>query len=276
MKKIIFAVLLVVSSGAMAETYRAETDLSYVGKDNGYGGGYDGLNFRGTYYFSAVDDSNGPLAEAAFISRNSSVFGLLGYGNPRHGDVKVVTYGLGATYINDIGLLFGAHYMVENYNDVHSEDQSDFDDIQFQFGTYVADTGLLTFDFNVTQATQVDGDEEDANLLAVNYKHLLQFKNEAALALDARFAYTNFEDEDAYDLRSLTLGGDYYFNAALSLGLLGGVISSDSSQSGYRYGANAKYYFNSHIGLSVSAERVDGSDGWYEMTTYGLGVMGRF
>ncbi len=164
----------------------------------------------------------------------------------------------------------------ENYNDVGSEDQGDFDDIQFQFGTYVADAGLLTFDFNITQATDVGGNEEDANLLAVNYKHLLQFENEAALALDARFAYTNFEDENAYDLRSLTFGGDYYFNSALSLGLLGGLISSDSSQSGYRYGANAKYYFNSHIGLSVSAERVDGSNGWYELTTYGLGVMGRF
>lgn len=270
----IFTILLGLSCGAVAEAYRAETDFSYVGKDDGSDGGYDGLNFRGTFYFSPVDDSNGPLNEAAFISRSSSVFALLGYGNPRHGTVDVSTYGLGGAYINDLGLLFGAHYILENYSGGGAE--SEVDDVLLQFGTYVADTGLLTFNFHVGQATQYDGDEKDANILAVNYKHLLQFEKERALALYGRFEYTNFEEEDAADIRSLLFEGDYYFNSVLSLGLLAGFGRSDWDQSGFRYGANAKYYFNHHIGLSLSAERLDVSDTSYEMTTYRLGVVGRF
>lgn len=274
MKKVILTALLIAGTGAMAETYRAETDFSYVGKDDGSGGGYDGINFRGTYYFSDVDDSNGPLAEAAFISRSSSFFGLLGYGNPRHGNVDVGTYGFGGAYINDSGLLFGAHYILENYSNSGAE--SEVDDVLLQLGTYVADTGLLTFNFHVGQATQVDGDEKDANILAVNYKHLLQFEEERALSLKGRFEYTNFEEEDAADLRTLLFEGDYYLNSALSLGLLGGFGRSDRDHNEYRYGANAKYYINSHLGLSASYERVDISDASYEMTTYQLGVIGRF
>lgn len=274
MKKVLLSLtLVIVATTAFSESYRAEADFSYIAKDDNVGG-FDGVNFRGTYFFSDVTDTNVPLAEAAFLSRASSIFAVLGYGNPEQGNIDVGTYGFGGAYINDAGLLFGAHYVLQDYSGGGAE--SELDDVLLQFGTYIDNDGLLTFNFNVGQATQVDGDEKDANIVSVNYKHLFQYDNGMALGVKAKFAYTNFEEEDAADLRNLTLGGDYYINSNLSIGLMAGFTRSDASNSAVHIGGDIRYYFNSHIGVYVSAERFDYSDTQYEIDTYQLGIIGRF
>lgn len=78
MKRSMLALLIaVVSTGAAANSYQNESSVDYANGDiNGVD--VDGWQLKHQYFFNAVDTSGKtPLAEAAFINKNASVFGSL-------------------------------------------------------------------------------------------------------------------------------------------------------------------------------------------------------
>ena len=125
MKRSMLALLIaVVSTGAAANSYQNESSVDYINGDiNNVD--VDAWQLKHQYFFNAVDTSgNTPRAEAAFINKNSSVFGTLSRINVDHplGDTDLNGWSVGGEYMdqshNFYGKLEWLHYSGTDYQEV--------------------------------------------------------------------------------------------------------------------------------------------------------------
>ena len=113
MSRSLLALCLILSHQiTQADQYQFEVDAQLTDTETDSKVEMDGYSVQGRYYFSPVDDSKGPKAEAAFINRSGSL--NIGYqdfeieqGSFSRGDSHLSSFG--GTYITEqSGWIFGA------------------------------------------------------------------------------------------------------------------------------------------------------------------------
>ena len=276
------ALLALSSAPLMADVYNVEIDGSYneaeIGKIES-----DVFVLKGSYFFGGVDDSKGPLAEAAFIDRASNVSLTYGNGDTDPGDAGVEEFGVGGRYVNkESGFIFSADYDLQQV-DFKGSSKAELETFRFEAGLYVVEQGALTALFNTRRTDAEESSNSPSNVekakqYGVRYAQLIDFEGERSLKVDASYVYTDFKEDDDDSVSNLDIKADYYFTRQLSAGInLGYVFVSDSdTDDAPRYGINGKYFFNNQVSAYASLERVDFDESDETIDTMSIGLQGRF
>jgi hypothetical protein len=201
MKKLILGTVIaaLTTAGAYAEDYQFELGAAYVTGDS-FGADYDGFGFSGEFHFDKVDTSKGPLNEAAFLDKSSSVGAVWA---TTEFDVP------GADAEDDITLLgrfvTGSDWIIEGS---YQDKDDDGAIVTVGGGVYLNDTTDLVVSYQKY-------DDVDVSSLGADMHGLYSLNGGAALAYDLGASYLDVYDDTGYELRG---GLEYYFNKSLSIG----------------------------------------------------------
>lgn len=257
MKKLLLTAVISVLSLNAAHAYQVELNggLSFDGHPSNTNDTL-GVDGSATYYFNAVQGKTGPLAEAAFIERASSVTAGYGYFHNDTVDAKAHAFGLGGeVYVPNTNF-----YAAAAVGTVKPEG------VEHPGGIYSAEIGYLPITnllLTVGAAGEIDTLSDEKVYPTVSAKYLTKVgDNDVNLEGDAIFT----DNGDTY-----TVSGDYYVDRKLSLG---GSLSTttDQNDDNVTIGLNARQFIADNIsfqgGLAVGLTN--------EHSNFGLNVGGTY
>ncbi len=182
---------------AIADTYQAEVGAKAARWDlDGVNSSLNSYTANGKYYFNAVKTDNLPLAEAAYLGKNSNAFLNLTrqYGHGYVADVKKYSAGV-EVYIPE-------NFLYIRVEGVHRRYEWDSDT------SALTTIGLTPLD-GLRVSTSWDSDESyNAN---VDAKYVAALGNDHYINVEASLADTDWGTFKA-------IGGDYYFDNTFSVG----------------------------------------------------------
>ena len=259
MKRSLLALFLTaITSSSFAYIAQMDAGYTYVNHDDDYTDSDNRADLKGTFYFEPVQSSKGPLNEGAFLNHASNVYGAYDYtqqkseryniedqmGNigtrkyeyQNHNFVVGVEYFYQQFYFNaDIGM---------NHEKYQEKDRfsygSDYYKDEYDRTNYRALVGYMPMS-NLLVAAGVDGyngdDEDDEdNAFAIKAKYVFP--------VGMADQYVNLEADGAFgDEDHLTVGADYYFNKALSLGAAYSFEDNGDDDIDY-FAIRSKYFLN--------------------------------
>jgi len=139
---------------------------------------------------------------------------------------------------------------------------------------YNTSTLLLKISSNQNE-NQVSGNETDFSTISLNYKTLLELKNENSLIIRVRYGRTNYEEDQFKDFGSFLLGADYYFGRQLSVGFNTDRFRTQVGDKAQRFGINSSYFFNNQIS-AYGSYGVTANDNTSNLRTFRIGLQMRF
>ena len=221
--------------------------------------------FGGEYYFGGVDDSKGPLAEAAFVDRSSSIFAAYSYAEFDFdgGEVDTDQYSFGGRYVDkDSGWFVGGAYTISETDDI------DVDTYGIRFGRYIADYTTLALSYEIS-----DSDGSDSDDIGIDIEHIEELSGERFLSLDIQFLYT---DPDIGDELFTTSGSlTYYINRNLGFG--GSLSATDADEVNENsYSLFVTWFPSTNFELSAAYSMTDIDDSDTEISEFLLGAAIRF
>lgn len=246
----------------LADSYRVQVDAGVSVVDSRR---YD-INLAGIsgrYYFDQVDTSQGPLDEAAFLAKASSVAlaytgGELEFDDDRN-DYDIEAVGGSFRYVlPGTDLILGLNLAESESNEV------DFSTFGFTFGYYLTETSTLELDIAQTE------DDDDSYYLeeqnyALHYRYLWLGEG-LSLAVEASAGRTEWEDgdessPDEFGSNWVSLGLVHYVSNSLSINVGGRVSHQDAELTSYFGGV--KYFIGGGdfaVALQFFTEKDDVND----------------
>lgn len=219
-----------------------------------------------TLYLNPVDDSKGPLSEAAFLSKASSV-SISEFRSER--GLRQQAFEL--QYVFN-GIIFNADYtdaklvagsalpqgiLIPNSNGEES--------YLLGMGVYLSDRQTLTAGYRSVEVPNARDEEE----YSLAYKHLYDVEGGVA-GVDAVFSYSE-------DVIAWQLGLDFFISNQLSLN--GGVFGEDGApddESGYFLGVDYFFTPKVHVGLQAAGSKFDLDNEAENSKSYNINLGFRF
>jgi len=234
---------LILSTAAQAD-YRWEADLGLSGGDvNAIGAG-------GTYYFGGVDDTKGPLAEAAFTDHSSSasVNYTDGKTNGDRDDLEFKSYGIAGRYItDDEGWIFDLGYArnePENPLDI-GPDEFEIDTLSVGVGKYLTDTTTLVFSYQ-----NQDADEGgDLDSYRGDLEHLW-LADWGAIKFAGAYGWVDVDSNLGDDIDIYEVGATVYPWKWLGIGA-GYRNTENDLQEVEQYVASVEYFINDDVAVAL-------------------------
>lgn len=225
-KNIITVCALVVSGAAAADSYQVDLEaLASHTKIDGFDSKVKTYGLGGAYYFNAVSTINVPLAEAAFLGKNSNIYAgaLRSSWSGEHFN----SYLVGAEfYIPENFLYVNAGARRVTGNNVTDND-------------WHATVGITPLD-GLLVTTSYYGDEGyDANISA---KYVMGIGSENFVNVEATLM-----DTDSGTFKEL--GGDFYIDTSFSVGGAVSELNSDNT-----YTLRTRKFFSEQISGELSYE----------------------
>ena len=251
MKKLIItsSLLTIASFSALAQdTFTSSVSGSYTDSDN-----VDQYSVVGSYYFSPVSTSKGPLAEAVFLNRSNSINAGFNRSEIDFGgnSDSFNSWRIGGTvHVEDSGLFLNAGIAHAN--------GSNNSNYGLGAGYYLAK------DWTVGINTNFDEDLEYLGV-SVDTKKLYDLGGDTYLNLSASI---NNPDQGS---TGYAAGADYYLNKHLSVGV--GRSWSGSFTDGTT-ALNSNWFFSETASVSVSIARTEIDS--FSDNTFSLGASVRF
>ena len=262
-KVLCMGIITTISISAYAGTYNKEIVLGHKDAWNS-----DTIGLTGTYYFGEVDDSLGPLAEASFLSPQSSVGAWTSQRTRENAPntEKRDQSGAFGTWHSGNGL-----YLSAGYNKREEK-------IRQPSGTVTPDgtrqwtTGTLGYYINDTTTAWVGYREWKNTTVGSSYKqtrqnvgikHLMTL-GDSHLALQAeQFQAT---DNDNWDYTELETKATYYpaNNIGFSVGMLDTNYKDDLAHPGWdntEYSLGTEYFISPTMSLGMTMNRTEWSGG---------------
>lgn len=264
MKKTLLAAsiaALAFAPAAYAENYQMEGGIGYGYYDFDDGGSADLFMADFTYHFEQVSTAGHPLNEAAFLERSTNVYGGIDYIKDDDSD-KYQTLELGVeAFIED----FYVNANIDrNFNPSWLSNTTDFN---IKLGFLPMDGLLLTLGYELEE----DGnwaEDKDLGTISLGGKFVTPLDGEMALNLEAEVGFQDDNDDTVV----YTLGGDLYFNHAVSAGLW--VSDTDKSDDKTEFGIRGKYFVTPLV--SLEATFINNLNNEKKDTAFGLGANIRF
>lgn len=275
MKLAVFTAIVAASSftlapSVLAEAYQTEINASYNESESDlYPSDNYSISLMGTRYFSPVDTTRGPLAEAAFLQKVSSFSLLLANNDYESYSQNSDSYFRGARvtyFIPDslffIGAAIAENKMVGTY--YYHGDYSYQENIPTDWDTQVhATLGIAPIDGLQVWSTFSD-DVSVSDYWNLNAKYVQLLAGERAVSVE-----THYIDNAALDVRSLTVDVDYYFTRQLSLGLgVAHLIFGESdADDDYSSRIRARQFITENASVELTYFSEDRLNGWQLGTT---------
>lgn len=222
---IVGAILLSAITVAPASAYQFDTNLSYhdssIDFDETLRNDRDVSmsTLSGTYYFSEVNDTKGPLALAAFIDRSSYVNGGFSVGELdfSYRDYDTNSVGVAGSYIDaQSGWLAGGRIRRTSVDFDRSVDTMNYG---AHVGKYIANNTSVVV--NLSRSSTDNGyGTSHGNSLHATVRHLgalASLGSEAHYYVSARFGLRDASDND--DAGVLAVGATYFPNNNLGFGV---------------------------------------------------------
>lgn len=225
------------AGAAQAQDYQMEAGFSYLDFDTDTAMGVDF-----TYHLDKVSTSGKPLAEAAFLGRNSNVSASFDTEDKSGADTLAVG---GEFWFNDI------------YASAQIADSDNGDELNLRAG-YMLKDGVLAY----VGLDDNDSFNENSYLVGIKY----------VAPMGGNYVALNGEllTNDGDNLIRLT--GDYYVNHSLSVGAR--IAETDISGVDTEFGLGARYFIKPNI--SAEIEYAQNSVAYFGSDAIGLRVAARF
>jgi len=256
MKKTLLAAsvaALAFAPAAYAQNYQMEGGLFYSHLDaDGAKDDNFGLDF--TYHINEVSTAGHPLNEAGFLERSTNIGARFSSWDKQ--DTDTISLG-GEAFIEDFYVSAGVDF---NSNPSGTSDTTDFG---VRLGFLPTDGLLLTLGYDLEE----DGNEredKDLGIISLGGKYVTPLDGEMALNIEAEIGFADDNDDTVV----YTLGGDLYFNSAISAGLW--LADSDQSGSKTLVGVRGKYFVTPLVSVEAAYSKQDKVD------TFGLRAALRF
>ena len=242
MKKLTLAAAIVASIFAIntAQAYQGEVGatLNYVDPDKGDSG--TGFGVDGKYYFTPVQEKNGPLNEAAFLNHASNVNGALTYAD--NNGTKITGINAGIEYFVPATQFYAAANVGNTKTDIDNADS-------YSVTTYSAELGYLPMPNLLVAAgiTGYNGEGNDSgNDPSLRAKYVTNISSGNTVNLEGR---VGFGDDKTY-----AIGGDFYFDPTMSVGAeYSGINYKDNALSDTNtFSIRAKKFLNQQVSVEGS------------------------
>ena len=213
-----------------------------------------------TAYLKKVDVSKGPLAEAAFLNKSSSL--SLNFSNIEreiaNTSSEIDALGVSGRFVSSNDLIFDASYSKNDRSNSFGNEDDD-NDYSVGFGAYLHDSASIVFEYAKEELDSVE--EYSLNtytLTQLSYGHIAYNVNLAYIDTD--------DDESGYDIEGeLT----YYITPKIGFGLNAGYDASPSSDE-QTYGVLLSYFPINNI--SLSARYQEDNSNYREVELWALGL----
>lgn len=197
-----------------------------------------------------------PLAEAGFLNRSTNVYGHLTHIDNDWDDFQDLGLGIEA-FIEDF-------YVNASVTHIFLPSGiSDTTNFSARLGFLPTNGLLLTLGYDLIE----DGnlwENKDLGIVSLGGKYVTSLNGEMALNVEAEVGVADDRDDTVV----YTLGGDLYFNSAISAGLW--VADSDQSGSKTLVGVRGKYFVTPLVSVEAAYSHQDKND------TFGLRAALRF
>lgn len=238
-------IALALSAGAQAD-YRFEAGTAISGGD------VSSITVGGTAYIQPVDDSKGPLGEAAFISQSSSISAFYSDGETDVDDapeIELESYGLGGRYVtNKMG-----SWIIDLAYERDEPESAQIDNYSIGLGKYLTDTTTLVFSYRNSDADEGG----DVDSYRVDLDHLFMFGNDGGLKLHAAYGFVDVDDDGEFssddndDIDVYELDGTWYI--CRNFGLSAGYRNTDfQAEELEEYFGGAEYFITDDVSVGVA------------------------
>ncbi len=266
MKPIICSVIFTAASFTLApfvysDSYRNEIYVHY--SDSSDVDEYS-LNLQAKHYFSAVDITGLPLAEAAFLQKASSLTLAASNDNYQSGDYENDTYARSANvnYFIPDSIFFVGAGVIQQKHVIHNFDGGD-DAGVYDYSTQWRSDWNARVGIAPADGLQIWSDFiEDADISEywnLSAKYVKPLANERAIGTEIRYA-----DDDIAHVRSLMVSADYYFTHRFSAGA--GVadfkFDNPSVKDNTAYHVRARHFVTENASIDFTYYSSDYSDRW--------------
>jgi hypothetical protein len=269
MKKLLAACIVLASHVAFADPYHAELNEGFsngnidIGDDTS---DKDQKYIGGSYYFSKVATDKGPLGEAAFLAKASSVSAL--FGETKYEDhsasAEFDDTAFGVHIVAESGLIVDFDYISAD----NDEDHHDVETLSLGAGTYIGDHHAIVFSYG----NELDEDSSDYEISTerynLNYRSVLSLSGDAAIAVDADLAYVKMDFDNEFDNEGYdaSVGVTYY--PIKKLGLEAIVGNQDVGEVTTKYwSVGAEYFIIDNFAVSLAYQDAEEDDDDVEDTT---------
>lgn len=228
------ALALSMAVSAHAETYRVELNAGFGQGEFDWGSSnidYDALILGGTLYFSDVDTGSGPLSEAAFLDKASSL------------GVQRVEVSVDGSSEDSTDTLVDGRFVLSNDFIIEASfsraEAAGFDDeddtYSLGLGTYINDNSDIVATYTGSNDTEID-------TLAVDYHTLIE-NGGAAWGIDLGAGYIDGPVDSGHLLNA---GATYYPNANFGIGV-NVTLTSVGDYDTTTTLVSAEYFFTSNF-----------------------------
>ena len=260
---LITALCSVISAGAVADSFQSQTDVNYSTVDVGP---FDlsAWQLKQRFYLAPVNtDGATPLAEAAFMQRQSSVAGSYTRAklDTNQADAHASSWSLGGEYMDS------SHNYYASL-DWQFENNSKAYEATTKLGYFVQNDWLVTGDIY-----QIKDDMGHTALeYGVSTKKLLDLTNGDFFALTG-----GLRNHDDSTMTSYDVGADYYFGKNLSVGVGYSWYSPGVFQSNHdSYQLRTQWYVLPNLALNASVGKIFVDEMELDETAYQVGASYRF
>jgi len=237
------AFLATLMASSIASAYQVEVNGGYSSVSPDADDDIKTVAVGADYYLTPVKNDVNPLAEAAFLSKASSV------------GIALLNTDFGVADVDAVTI--GTEYYIPNSEFYFAGNVTRLDDGTDDETLVNASVGyFLATNFLATVGAQDDG--EDHNL-AVGAKYVTKM-GQNTVNVEGGLV---FADDTA-----VSVAADYYVDSTFSIGA--GVTDSGADNSDPVYNLNARKFFTPAVAVGVSYMTTDGADG------FGLNLTGRF
>lgn len=230
-----------------ANAYQVEVNGTYQNVDND-AADVDIYRLGGEFYFNNVEANSGPLKEAAFLEKASSV-------RATYEDLDTVD-----------GIILGGRFVAPGSNMLLEAEVNtgDLDGWNLGAGVYIDDNSTV-----IARYTEVN-DTTDG--FGIEYKNVMNLNSGAYLNLEGSAEYE--ENDFDQDVTTFFVSGEYFFNKMASVGAGVGVQTGDLDAT--IFALNGAMFFTENFALEATLAQQEFDDFDGDLTTLAVSGTLRF
>jgi hypothetical protein len=207
------------------DSYQAEVSAKYYSSEDDNNIEYKIYGVNGEVYFSKVDTTGHPLAEAAFLERIGSIkitAGIEEFKDDSNVKADGPLYGVEATFMNPkLPIAFQASFITSKLEfDSPSDGDATKDLYEFGFGYFVTDRLIAGLKYGYSEVEQPIPGAKEYNNYELSAKYVRVLTDDTAFNIEGGLLLRQFDDDTEDESNVIfNILCDYYINQKVSIGV---------------------------------------------------------
>ncbi|MEE8553235.1 MAG: putative porin [Desulfobacterales bacterium] len=266
------------------DSYQTEVSAKYYSSEDDDNNEYKIYGVNGEVYFSKVDTTGHPLAEAAFLERIGSIEVIAGIEEFK-ADTNVKAdghlYGVGATFMNPrLPIAFQASFITSKLEfDSPSDGDATKEHYEFGFGYFITDRLIAGLKYGYSEVEQPIPGAKESNNYELSAKYVRVLADGTAFNIEGGLVLRQFDDgtEDGSNA-IINVLCDYYINQKVSIGAGFEINTGDNKEDeGKTFAIDFKAFVLPRISINAGfAKFLADNDEWKDKESLQVSLSVRF